>query len=429
MFDKKYLGRVAALIFGVIAAVAVLLYAGSHFVDRFSAGLELIDAKLTTVTDVIKTDAYIMRSESPIRSSSRGGSVVPDVHDGTHVQSGALIAEVYSEASPEIETRLDEIDEQIAFFEKYKSEDRSVHSTLGVEKTIYDTLSSMRTSAESGKYADELSMRTSLLVEIKKRAILSGEITDYEAQIERLRSEKNKLREELGNCLETVYAGHAGYYYSGYDGYSDIFSPKKTETMTFDDFGDMISSDPADTSNVVGITVSDYNWYISCMLKKTDAGVLESMRRCDVLFTYSGVSITMTVERVIPETGGDNAIVILRSGRMPTGFDYTRMQPVEISARSYTGFKIPKSAVRVLDGHEGVYIMDEVTIAFRRINIIYDDGTNVMCTGEDSADLLIVNGDAEVPEDNTAQTEYGWIRQNDVVVVSGTELYSGKVIG
>mgnify|MGYP003327269645 CR=1 FL=1 len=305
-------------------------------------------------------DAYIMRSEKPIFSEASGGSVVPEAHDGMHIQSGAVIAEIYSQSSPEIEERLDEIDEQIALYEKNKQEESSVQSTFGIEKDIYDTLTQMRLKAETGNYADEISMRTTLLIKIKRRAILTGEIKDYDAQISKLQSERGELTKELGQNLGTVYAGAAGYYYSKYDGYSDIFSPNKIETMTFDDFGEMISSEPNSTSGAVGINVSDFNWYIACLVKKTDAGVIDSLGRCSVFFTYSGIKLTMTVVRVIPETGGDKAVVILRSGKMPTGFDFTRMQPVEISTKSYTGFEIPKSAVRVVDGHEGVYVMDEL---------------------------------------------------------------------
>ena len=430
MFDRKYLGRVAALVLGVAASVGVLFYVGYHFVEKFSPGLELVDAKITTVTDTIYADAYIMRSETPLYSTVGNGSVVPEQHDGAHVQAGGLIAEVYSQSSPEIERRIDEIDEQIALFEKNKAEDRSVQSTSGVEKAIYDTLGSLRESAESGNYADALSLRTGLLVNIKKRAILTGEITDYDAQIAKLKNEKESLRAQLGSCLQTVYAANAGYYFSEYDGYGSVFSADKIDTLTYDEFVDMAATAQPDTRSAIGIIVSDFNWYIACEMPKTSAGVLEELGKCDVLFTYSGLTLTMTVERVISETPGDRAVVILRSGKMPEGFDYTRMQPVEISARQYRGFELPSSAVRVLDGYEGVYIMDEVTIRFRRINIIYESDGKVICTGDPTDDIVIVNeNDPQGEEAENKEQLYEWIKQNDIVVVGGTQLYSGKVIG
>ena len=431
MFDRKYLGRVAALVFGVAASVGVLFYVGYHFYEKFSPGLDLVDARITTVTDTIYADAYIMRSESPLYSTVGSGSVVPEQHDGAHVQTGGLIAEVYSQSSPDVERRIDEIDEQIALFEKNKAEDRSVQSTSGIESSIYDTLGSIRKSAESGNYADALSLRTGLLVNIKKRAILTGEITDYDAQIAKLKNEKENLRAGLGTCLQTVYAGGAGYYFSEYDGYGGQFSADLIDTLTYEDFIAMTLSAQPDTRQTFGVIVTDYSWYIACEMPKTDAGVLDEMGRCDVLFTYSGVTLRMDVERVIPQTPGERAVVILRSGKMPEGFDYTRMQPVEISARQYRGFEIPAAAVRVSNGYEGVYIMDEVTIRFRRINVIYESDGRVICTGDPTDDITVINENKpdEQQDDGAEPAEYEWIRQNDVVVVGGTELYNGKVVG
>ena len=110
---------------------------------------------------------------------------------------------------------------------------------------------------------------------------------------------------------------------------------------------------------------------------------------------------------------------------MPENFDYTRMQPVEISAVEYTGFEVPIEAVRVVNGFEGVYILDEVTVEFRRINIIYEGDGYVICTG-DPDDKIPVTDETEVDVNDEL---YPWIEQNDIIVVSGTELYSGKVVG
>lgn len=48
------------------------------------------------------------------------------------------------------------------------------------------------------------------------------------------------------------------------------------------------------------------------------------------------------------------AVAVFRCEDMPSGFDYTRMQPVKISAVEYTGYEVPADAVRVVDGYEGV---------------------------------------------------------------------------
>lgn len=427
-FDKRYLSRVGVYVLSAALALGAIAYVAYHVIDRFSPGLELIDAVPTTVTRTISTDAYIMRDEEPLYTSgTSSGSVAPAISDGGRVSKYAKVAEVYSNASPDTEKRMAEIDEQITLLEKNLAANRSVQSTAGLDSEIYDTLYSIRSHCADGEFDDALSLRVGLLVDIKKRAILTGEITDYSAQINLLQSEKNQLRSTLGTCLETVYSSSTGYYFSEYDGYGGIFSSDKIDTMTYDDFIAMTDSEPVYTGGLsIGTMVHDFNWYIACPMPKTEAAALVELYNCQVLFDYSGVSLDMEIYRVISQTPGDNAVVVFKCEKMPQGFDYTRMQPVQISAVEYTGYEIPLSAVRVVGGYEGVYILDEVTLEFRRVNIIYENDGTVICTGKQ----LSTSADVEGAEEDTTDDEmYPWIEQNDVIVVSGTELYSGKVVG
>lgn len=421
LLDKRYLGNVGLHILTAALAFGAVAYVGYHLFGGFTSGLELLDAVPKTVTRTISADAYIMRDEEPLYLTSlSGGSVAPAVSDGGRAAMGAKIAEVYSDASAEVEKRLAEIDEQITLLEKNSAEGRSVKSTAGLDAEIYETFFSMRSDCAAGEYDEALGLRTGLLVDIKKRAILSGEITDYSSQIRLLEQEKSQLKSSLGAHLQTVHASSTGYYFSEYDGYGDVFSSDKVDTVTYDEFMDMTRADPSFGSGfAVGMMVHDFNWYIACPMKKSDAGIIADLYKCTVTFEYSDISLDMDVYRVIAQTPGDNAVVIFRCQKMPAGFDYTRMQPVQISAVEYTGFEIPLSAVRVVGGFEGVYVLDEVTLDFRRINIVYQNGNTVICTGKPEEWGENVTSDDIV---------FPWIGQNDVIVLSGTDLYSGKVI-
>ncbi|MBE6626682.1 MAG: hypothetical protein E7628_05840 [Ruminococcaceae bacterium] len=418
IFEKRYLTRVAAYALTAVVAIGVMIFLGYHVVERFSPGLELIDAVPTTVTRTIEVDGYIMRDEEPLyANTATDGSVVPAVPNGGRIAVGSRIVDVYSESSADIELRLSEIDEQIALLTKSKAENRSVQSAVGIESEIYDTVTSIRKHAEKGNYADALSLRVALLVDIKKKDILTGVITDYDAQISQLQNEKSQLRSTLGRCLETVFAGESGYYFSEYDGYGNVFDPDKLDEMTYDEFTDMLGAEPFYSLRLsIGTLVHSYTWYVICPMSRSEANNFEVGKSYFVDFSYSDATLSMKVERVINDTTRENSIVVYSSEKMPLNFDYTRMQPVSISVKDYTGFKIPVSAVRVIDGYQGVYVKDEVTIEFRRINVIYEDGGYVICTGDPDT------------TDEGEEEKFSWIKQNDIVVVSGTELYSGKVV-
>ncbi len=416
IFEKRYLTCVAAYTLTAVVAIGIMIFLGYHVVERFSPGLELIDAIPTTVTSTLSLDGYIMRDEEPLyANAATEGSVVPAIANGGRVAVGNKIVDVYSESSADVERRLAEIDEQISLLTKSKSENRSVQSAVGIESEIYDTVTSIRKHAERGDYSDALSMRVALLVDIKKKDILTGVITDYDAQISQLQTEKNQLRATLGRCLETVYSGESGYYFSDYDGYGNIFDPDKLDELTYDEFVGMLEAEPYFSLRLsVGAMVHDYKWYLLCPMSRSDANSFEVGRTYPVDFSYSNETLSMKVERVINDAVGENSVVVYSSEKMPLNFDYTRMQPVSVDVKDYTGFKIPVSAVRVVDGYEGVYVKDEVTIEFRRVNVIYENDGYMICTGD--------------PDPTDEEDGYAWIKQNDIVVVSGTELYSGKVI-
>ncbi len=437
-FDRNYLSRVGLYVFGIFLAAAMVFYVGYHVIGRFAPGLELVDAVPKTITKTIRADAYIMRDEEPLYAADiSSGSIAPAVRDGERVSIYSNIVDIYAQASPDIENRLEEIDEQIAILKKNQEQDRSVQSASGLDSQIYDEFFTIRSHCSDGDYAEALSLRTPLLVEIKKRAILTGEVTDYNSQIRLLEEERASLRAQLGTQLKSVYSSSAGWYFSEYDGYGGVFSSDRIDSMTFEDFTVMTEAEPEFAAGLnLGAMVHDYRWYIACRMSKTDAAGMTDMYSCSVLFTYSGESLEMKLHRIIQETPGDESVVILRCEKMPDNFDYTRMQPVEISTVEYTGYEVPIGALRVVDGYEGVYILDEVTVEFRQVHIIYRGDDFVICTGNPNPDQAAEETEETEPPETDENGEIlksepkepYWIRKNDIIIVSGTGLESGKVI-
>ncbi|MBQ4354707.1 MAG: hypothetical protein IJC71_07415 [Clostridia bacterium] len=151
LFDKRYLGRIALMFLTGAAALGLIFYVGYHVVDRFSPGLELLDALPTTVTRTIAADAYILRDEEPLYASGvSAGSAAPAIADGGRVPMHARIADVYAGTSPDVEKRLAEIDEQITLLEKNRADNRSVQSTSGLDTEIYDSVFAIRSHSAGG---------------------------------------------------------------------------------------------------------------------------------------------------------------------------------------------------------------------------------------------------------------------------------------
>ena len=115
--------------------------------------------------------------------------------------------------------------------------------------------------------------------------------------------------------------------------------------------------------------------------------------------------------------------LILTSRLMPEGFDFARVQSVELVTEEYTGLRVPQSAVRVADGVTGVYILDGSTVRFCAVDILYrSDG--ICIVKEESG----YESSSEIEEEQ----EDGYVRRlslHDSIITKGKGLYDGRVIG
>ena len=84
-----------------------------------------------------------------------------------------------------------------------------------------------------------------------------------------------------------------------------------------------------------------------------------------------------------------------------------RTEEIEIRLKSYKGLRVPKEAVREVDGVTGVYTLVSQKIEFRPIEVLYTGDTYVVAkydSGDDDG-----------------------LRLYDQVITEGKDLYDGKV--
>ncbi len=437
VFDKSVLTKSLTALLTAVFALGMIFYIAYHIADRFETDLTLLNAETKTVVRNISADAYIFRDETVLRTSGMvSGSITPAVHNGEKIAVGDRVADIYNYTSPDIENRIAEIDRQILLLEQTRSEDMSVLNTSGLDSEIYRGVENIRRNSENGSCGDALAYRAELLVSIKKKEILTGGVQNFNEQIRLLTEERASLTAQLGTRLESVSASSAGYYYAEVDGYEMLFRAEGLEGITYDGFMQLIEEEPANVAGAAGKVASDFRWYIACPMTKADSAYFAEGLRYDVTFPYNNKTLTMTLWSVIGEPGGSEAVAVFECRTLPYDFDYLRMQPVQICATDYTGFEIPVSAIRIVDGYEGVFVLDEVTVDFRRVNIVYEYDGTYLCTGgsllpeeaETAAASEGTEGETAEPE-GKKPPEYAWIRRNDIIITEGKDLYIGKVIG
>lgn len=401
----------------IAVAAAALAYLGYHFFEGFSADIETEYATLVTDSDVVPLDAYIMRSESVIfaASATSGHSVGYVFSDGTKVHGGQVVANIYTGDGSSDEAIVD-LDRRIDLLESSNLTDGMTSSdTYVIDSKIQNYYYLIHQSTLLGNYSNLTKRRDELLTLINKRRILTGVTTGYSDRIESLTAERALLSAGQDTIAESVEAPYAGYFYSTTDGYESTFSASKVESLTLAEFDKMLSSQPTHYSDrAVGKMVSDFNWYIVCETTRDSLRYFTKGYSYYVNFPYNDdISIKMTLSNVVSEVGSDRVLLVLETERIPEDFSFRRMQPVDLVRSSYTGYRVPISAARLVDGKQGVYIMIGNTIEFREIDILLE------------MDGYYIVAEQDPVNDPDYASKLGLY---DQIVVSGKNLYDGKLI-
>jgi len=426
--DTDYLKRVGQYIITALLALGVIVYFGYHIWSTFKPDVKTEAIFQSTVTKSVDADGYIFRSEVPLTSGT-SGTLVPTVSEGERVRAYGEAAGIYSSADPDTVERINEIDTQIEMLSA-----ASVDSTITlkdaakIDIVLYSVMTEIRQALEKGDAEAAKNLRAELISGTNKKDILMGNSGDVAMRLSELRAQRSELVSQLGSRTETVTTKKSGYYYSESDGYETIFDPAVLEGSDYDSLRSLVGASPSAASNA-GKIVTDAKWYTVCFVDNGVGSHLKEGEWRNITFAYNGdITLEMKLEQLI--RGENGYACVFSTTYMPDGFEYTRVQPVEISMAEYTGFKIRISDVRIIDGKQGVYVLDGSTVRFRLISIITDyEGYYIV---ETDPDVEIPDEDGEDKTDEETEADektYRYLKLHDLIITEGTRLYDGRILG
>ncbi len=415
---KGLLGGFLGYLLSITVSVIAVVYLGYHFVRSFGTELSTVYAMQVTENDVMEFDAYILRNETVIYSNEVG-SVGYDVPDGTKVQKGATVASIYGAASDSgasVRNEIMEIDRELELLhESNNTKGFAISDTAVIDRRIDEYYKIIRSSVEQNEYNNLPKRRDELLTLLNKRQIITGRIENFDAVIDSTNSRRELLTAGLDSISETVSVPEAGFFYSSPDGYESIFSADAAKDMTIERFDSMLASKPVDYgANAVGKIATDFSWYIAIESTRDDLRYYNLGYNYRIIFPYNNdVSLTMKLDSIVSPDTSNRVILLFSSHEIPEDFSFRRMQPVEIVRSSHTGYKVPVSAVRLVDGKMGVYILVGSMVEYRYIDILLESDGYYIVAPRDAAND---------PEYYTKLDLY------DIIITGGKNLYVGKLI-
>lgn len=413
--EKTLKNRILGYIAGVLIFIILAIYLTHHifFVSAKNIVTEIAQPVTEEVT--VSCDGYIMRNEAVIDKSMGGSSVAYYFDDGTKVSKNALVASVYSGEHTERKNALINIDKNIDFLKKSNIDTIYQTSDTGaVDAKLTELYYGIRHSLEDGNVSSVVASSEDMLMYLNRRMIITGEVSSFEPKIEMLQAEREKYSLTFGTSSDNVYSSVSGYFYSACDGYENVFTASAAQTMTYEDFTVLTELSPEEVDDTVGKIAYDYTWYLACPVDKTELKDFTALSEYDIIFeANSNTKLTMRLSRIISDTVGDGALLVFMSSDCPTEFHFSRMQPVKIVKSSVSGIKVPIGALRVVDGQSGAYVLYGSKVRFRGFNILAQNENYYI---------------AGIPDSNEPAPEYSPLKVYDNIIVSGKDLYEGKVI-
>lgn len=420
-FDTKYLKHIALCAASAILSASLVFILISHLSPSKIEGLKTMYAVPQTVEQSVSCDSYILRRESVIAGSA-SSSLTPNMEDGTKVRAGECVASVYSASSPMTVRKIALVEDQIEFYEKCIENSTGFGDTTSTNRTLASSVIAIRRAVGSGDVSSALSMKSRAVLNIRRLGVLSGRVSDLNSVVSSLKSTLASLKSSLGSVSSSVYAPSAGYYFSECDGYEDIFAIDDIEKLTYSGFSEMVAAAEARDVTVsasCGKIVKDFRWYIACRMTSVEAAQMKLWKNYSItLENNDGTRLKTQLCSLLSD--GAESVAVFSCDRVDGSLDMTRFQTATIVLSSTDCYTVPREALRVYDGVEGVFVLDELKVDFRRVSIIGGNDDYAYCALETDTE-----SDGEDVEDTSP---YLLLAQNDLVITAGTGLYVGMML-
>ena len=420
--DLKYLAGVLKYVISTVCSIGLVVFLMYHIIGSLTSDVDTASISFTTQEQVSEYDAYIFRGESLLYTSpGDAGNINFLREDGTKVSVGEEICQVYTgSASSESGIAIAEIERKLELLNNSNLDENVNYSdTQLIDTAISNAYYTLLSRMADGAAGYAMAKSDDLIAAMNQRLIITRHVENFDRQIRMLESERTALITGSGAAAESVYSDCAGYYYSDIDGFEEIFSSEKISNLTLDEYDSLISS-AADISlqknrqggTNCGKIVTEYNWYIGVRITTEESRSYTEGYTYTVIFPYnSDIRISMILDRMILQADDDRVVLVFRTNTIPEHFSFLRRQTVQIVTETWEGYKVPLSAVRIVDGVQGVYILEGYIVEFRRIEPMCEIDGYFICR-----------------ENNGSEEDADMLEMYDHIIINGKNLYSGKII-
>lgn len=395
-----------------VLKIAIGVFAAAFLIHQFYSAvyrpITTQSAEYYEAVDGLKITATLIRDEEAVVNPS-GGVLHFLTEDGTRVSKGGVIANIYGdENSSVLMSEWDSVSKKIADMEELQNFNNVQASDLNLANTkVSDAFNTLLREGAAGNYDTAADNAATLISAVNRRQIITGEQTDFSAQLTTLRERLQQLNSQLPTAVGRLTANRSGYFVSATDGYESVLNSTVLEQISPEFLNTLAKVQ--ENAGTVGKIVSDFEWYIAAKVSINDSLKYKVGDTLEIRTTLKSMPVlNATVKQINLSKAGEQAVVIFSCNQLSSELAMMRTGTMTVVHHVYKGLRLPKRALRVVDGKTGVYVRSGMTLKFVTVKVIYQTDDMIICEQQQS--------DATV------------LRLYDEVVVKGKKLYDGKIV-
>ncbi len=403
--NKRNSSRRGFVIFTVI--VIFIVYISVQVSDFLSKDVKITGLRAYVTEDKVISEMLIYKDETVVISNKNGGCDYM-INDGEKVAVGNRIAVIYENMdSPDVLNKIRDLELEIESLEDIlQSANTFDYDITKLDDSLNSSISNILTYTENKNYDEANENMTELKKLINKRSLLNGNSIVTSDRINEIQAQIDNIVQNNFSTMTSVYSSSAGFFSSGYDGLEGEYPLTKSENITVDKFNKFMETenDSSAPSGYIGSVISGFSWTGSFKVNSeysVNTGDFIKIRLPEINDSTMYVEVT----NISDPKGGEKVVTVFSESNLEV-LTENRKQVIEIIEKTYDGLRVANEAVKTVDNTTGVFVLKGQILDFTEIEILYSSDEYVIITAAEGYKLY----------------------PNDDVVISGKNLYDGKVV-
>ena len=388
----------------ILLFLAFAAYMGVYAVRALRDTTVTAEAVAADVTLGGLANGIVIREETVLTSGEKYIDVT--VRDGAKVAAGAALATAMrSESGLQRASRMHELELEISRMTAALDEMDSAEDLTTRDESLRTLVQEL-----SGAVArHELSSLDASSLNLRSLLFSNSASGVSRSELRTLQRELDSLRSSSSSDATVLTAEQSGVFSTLIDGYESL-SAADAEGLTPAKLNELTALTPDKPDGAYGKLVTSYRWLFAAVMSAEDAENLKVGRTATLNFgRYYGADIYARVLSISEPEDGSVAVVF----RCDTALADTlamRRVPANVVFETYDGIRVPAQAVQTdpASGESWVWTITAMQLERKRVELLYIDD-----------DFAVLAHSAEPDA----------LRSGNTVVVSGQDLYEGKIMG